>query len=49
VLGRGKRLFDESTQASAFRLEASRTTPSGVLVSRYTRDGAVRTGTFAGD
>lgn len=49
LLGRGKRLFDASTHASALRLEASRTTASGVLISRYVRDGAVRAGTFTGD
>ena len=48
LLGRGKRLFDDAAQASAWQLEASRTTASGVLVSRYVRDGAVRTGTSTG-
>ena len=47
LLGRGKRLFDDGTQAAAFRLEASRSTPAGVVVSRYLRDGEVRTGSFA--
>lgn len=49
LLGRGKRLFDDGAQASAFRLAASRTTPSGVTVGRYVRDGDVRTGSFAAD
>jgi len=49
LLGRGKRLFDDHTQASAFRLEASKTSPSGVLINRYVRDGKVRTGSFAHD
>ncbi len=49
LLGHGKRLFDDRTQASAFRLAASRTTQTGVIVSRYLRDGDVRTGAFAGD
>ncbi|PZQ27388.1 MAG: dihydrofolate reductase [Stenotrophomonas acidaminiphila] len=47
LLGRGKRLFDDRTQAAAFRLAASRTTAAGVIVSRYLRDGDVRTGSFA--
>jgi dihydrofolate reductase len=47
LLGRGKRLFDDDTQASAFRLEASKTSSTGVLVTRYVRDGEVRTGSFA--
>ena len=47
LLGRGKRLFDDRTQAAAFRLAASRTTAAGVIVSRYLRDGDVCTGSFA--
>jgi dihydrofolate reductase len=47
LLGHGKRLFDDHTQASAFRLEASKTSATGVLVARYLRDGEVRTGSFA--
>ena len=46
LLGRGKRLFDDHSQACAFRLEASKATPSGVLVTRYAREGEVRTGSF---
>jgi dihydrofolate reductase len=46
LLGRGKRLFDDTTQASAFRLEASRTSPTGVLVNRYIREGEVQTGSY---
>ncbi|NOT88865.1 MAG: dihydrofolate reductase [Lysobacter sp.] len=46
LLGRGKRLFDSRTQAATFRLEASTTSPSGVLVARHVRVGEVRTGTI---
>jgi dihydrofolate reductase len=46
VLGRGKRLFDDSAQASAFTLAHSKSTPGGVLINRYLRSGEVRTGTF---
>jgi dihydrofolate reductase len=49
LLGRGKRLFDDRTQASAFRLEASKATSSGVLITRYVREGEVRTGSFEHD
>lgn len=49
LLGRGKRLFDERTRASAFRLDASKTTANGVLVNRYVREGEVRTGSFEFD
>ncbi|CAK9888743.1 MULTISPECIES: dihydrofolate reductase family protein [Pseudomonas] len=47
ILGRGKRLFDDQAQASAFTLADSSSTPSGVLIARYVRDGEVRTGSFA--
>lgn len=46
VLGRGKRLFDDNAQASAFTLEHSVSAASGALVARYVRSGEVRTGTF---
>ncbi len=45
VLGRGKRLFGDDAQASAFSLESSTRAASGVLVARYVRSGEVRTGT----
>ncbi|WP_324726631.1 dihydrofolate reductase family protein [Pseudomonas chlororaphis] len=46
VLGRGKRLFDDHAQASAFTLVSSNRTPCGVLIARYVRSGEVRTGVF---
>ncbi|MDR7136101.1 dihydrofolate reductase [Lysobacter niastensis] len=46
LLGRGKRLFDDRTRASAFRQDESQTSSTGVLVTRYVRDGEVRTGSF---
>ena len=46
VLGRGKRLFGDNAEASAFTLAHSASTPNGVLVTRYVRDGEVRTGAF---
>lgn len=46
LLGRGKRLFGDDAQASAFTLAHSTGTPGGVLVARYVRSGEVRTGTF---
>jgi dihydrofolate reductase len=46
VLGRGKRLFDDTVQASAFSLANSTNATSGVLIARYVRSGEVRTGTF---
>jgi dihydrofolate reductase len=46
LLGHGKRLFDDGTQASAFRLETSKASPTGVLTTRYVREGEVQTGSF---
>ncbi|HEV8431689.1 MAG TPA: dihydrofolate reductase family protein [Pyrinomonadaceae bacterium] len=46
VLGRGKRLFGDNAQPSAFTLVHSTSTPSGVLLTRYARSGEVRTGAF---
>jgi dihydrofolate reductase len=46
VLGRGKRLFGDNAQVSAFTLAHSTSTPSGVLITRYVRSGEVLTGTF---
>jgi dihydrofolate reductase len=46
VLGRGKGLFPDNAQPSAFILAHSTSTPGGVLITRYVRSGEVRTGTF---
>jgi dihydrofolate reductase len=46
ILGHGKRLFGDDALASAFALARSISTPGGVLITRYMRDGEVRTGTF---
>lgn len=46
LLGRGKRLFGEDALASSFTLAHSQATPGGVLITRYRRHGAVRTGSF---
>jgi dihydrofolate reductase len=46
LLGRGKRLFDDTAAASAFDLQDSSVTPGGVVLGRYVRGGEVRTGTW---
>jgi dihydrofolate reductase len=46
ILGRGKRLFGDYALASAFTLTHSTSTPGGVLITRYMRNGEVRTGAF---
>jgi dihydrofolate reductase len=45
ILGRGKRLFGDDADASAFTVSSSSRTPGGVLINRYVRSGSVRTGT----
>ena len=47
ILGRGKRLFAESTISAGFKLLESEISPSGVLVASYARAGVVKTGSFA--
>lgn len=49
VLGRGKKLFGGGARPAAFRLIASRTSPNGILIARYVREGAVKTGDYALD
>lgn len=46
MLGRGKRMFSDDAQVSAFTLAHSTQTPGGVLITRYIREGEVRTGAF---
>lgn len=45
VLGRGKRLFDDRADASAFTLAQSNSTTGGVLITRYLCSGVVGTAT----
>lgn len=47
TLGKGKRLFGEGAIPAAFRLTGSSTTPNGVIIARYERNGVVETGSFA--
>jgi len=46
VLGPGKRLFGDDAQAAAFTLAHSTSSPGGVLITRYVREGEVRTATW---
>jgi dihydrofolate reductase len=47
LLGKGKRFFGDSVKPGALRLISSVTSPSGVTMNRYVRDGEVMTGSFA--
>jgi dihydrofolate reductase len=46
VLGRGKKLFGGGAKPATFRLVSSRVSPNGLLIAKYVRDGAVKTGDF---
>lgn len=46
VLGKGKRLFGEGAMPAALTVSNTTVTPSGVVVSTYTRAGEVITGSF---
>ena len=46
TLGKGKRLFGEGTIPAAFTLTNSKTSPSGVIIASYRREGEVQLGSF---
>jgi dihydrofolate reductase len=48
LLGKGKRLFDESSQPRAFTVTHSAVSPNGVIAATYVRDGEVKTATVGG-
>jgi len=47
VLGKGKRLFSDLAKPSALRLDRSRVSPTGVVMSTYVPDGDIQPGTFS--
>lgn len=46
ILGKGKKLFNESSTPAGFKLVESTVTPSGVIAVSYKRAGEVKTGTI---
>jgi hypothetical protein len=48
LLGRGKRLFDESSQPRAFEVTHSAVSPKGLIHATYVRGGEVKTATVGG-
>lgn len=44
TLGQGKRLFTHGTIPAAFKVTTSQTTPNGIIIVNYERDGEVKTG-----
>jgi dihydrofolate reductase len=46
ALGKGKRLFGKGTVPAAFKLTEMKTSPGGVIIASYKRDGEVRLGSF---
>jgi dihydrofolate reductase len=47
VLGKGKKLFGDGTIPAAFKLTESYSSPSGVIIASYKREGEVQLGSFA--
>lgn len=44
ILGKGKKLFIDASVPTAYKLMKSITTPSGVIIAQYNREGEVKTG-----
>ena len=49
VLGGGKRLFGDTGVSASFKLVSSSVSSTGVILSKYARDGEVETGSFEFD
>ncbi len=47
TVGSGRRLFAEGTAYAGFKLVESSASPSGVILAKYQRAGAVKSGSFA--
>ena len=47
TLGKGKQLFGKGTIPAAFKLIESKTSPRGVIIASYKRDGEVKLGSFS--
>lgn len=47
ILGKGKKLFEDSAMPAAFTLIESTVTPSGLIMANYRRSGEVKTGNVA--
>lgn len=46
TLGKGKKLFGDGVLPKSFKLTDSKTTPLGVIVANFKKDGEVKTGSF---
>ncbi len=46
TIGNGKRLFGDGTIPASFKLIKSQSSPQGVFVATYVRDGPIKSGTF---
>lgn len=47
ILGHGKKVFADGAVPATYKLEMSKTGPSGVIIARYSRAGDVKTGTVS--
>ncbi len=48
LLGKGKRMFDETGEPRAFKLTHTAVSPNGLVAATYVRDGEVKTATVGG-
>ena len=48
VLGKGKRLFDDSSQPRTYKLTESAVSPNGIIHATYVRAGEVKTAMVGG-
>jgi dihydrofolate reductase len=46
TIGAGKRLFGDGTFPASFKLTNSQSSPKGVLIATYVRDGNIKSGSF---
>jgi dihydrofolate reductase len=46
TIGAGKRLFGDGTISASFKLTEFQSSPQGVLIATYVRDGKIKSGTF---
>lgn len=47
TLGKGKRLFGDGTIPAGFKLKECKSSPSGVIIASYVREGDIKIGSFA--
>jgi len=46
TIGKGKRMFGDGTIPAAFKLQNTRSSPQGVIIANYVRNGEIKTGSM---